>query len=167
MSALLARLLAWGVVGMFIAHDLTQPRASVTDFGVYDANVTISGDWSKGQPVQIESTENLKLRSSVTRVPCAGGSYWGFRVHLVNPPHELPVSCTWEIIHPEITSPDGTKTTVESQNFTLQPGEAVDQEFIWYFIDACPFEFVPGKWKMRVLMDGKMRLEKDFDVYKP
>ncbi len=141
--------------------------AEVTDFGLYDAVVVTKGKWQLGVPVEVMSTEGLKHRETTTRIPAIDGSYWGFRASLRNPNRTGAKTFRYTIEHPELTSPDGTKSTGSTEEFQLQSQQSLEVPFLWYFLEGCEFEFVPGTWTQRVYADGVEVIRKDFEIYKP
>lgn len=143
------------------------PTATVIDYGTYDAVILTSGKWELGMPVTIASVSGLKHQQTVTRIPTEDGRYWGFRARLTNPLKDRAVSCRYTIDHPEFTVPDGTKSSTESQEFEIPPGDSITQEFLWFFIAGCEHEFVPGSWTWKVFLDDRELVRRDFEVYSP
>jgi hypothetical protein len=140
----------------------------VTDYGIYTADVTTHGDWTKGIPVEINSVEHLKEKEAVTRVPCRDKINFGWRCHVSNGGLFSPILVTYSITHPPIAYPDGTVKTEEGEDAVrIAPRESADLESMWYFLDSCPHEYVPGPWTFRIKIDGTTAAEKTFDVYKP
>ena len=140
---------------------------TITDYGTYDAVIVEKGDWKLGLPVSLDSVSDLTHRETTTMIPAKHGVYWGLRASVTNRT-EKQVEMYTLITHPPITSPDGkTSTQDKSEVSTLDPGQRVDCECMWFFIDSCPFEFVPGAWTCQVVVDGKVETSKEFEVSKP
>ena len=140
--------------------------AVLIDYGLYDATVLVSGNWKLGFPVSIVSSHGVEHKKTTLSIPCEDGRYWGFRAHLKNSTTE-PVLYRFEINHPEIVSPDGKHTTLETGELEIQPGESDDQQFLWFFLDSCPHEFVPGEWTMVLKANEKEVISKTFTIRKP
>ena len=152
---------------LLVACGSKAPSARIVDYGIYDAVLVTSGNWKLGIPVTITSAHGLKHQQTVTRVPTESGRCWGFRALLSNPLKDRSITCVHKIDHPEFTVPDGTKQTNQSQELELAPGETITQNFMWFFIEGCEHEFLPGTWTHRVILDGREVIRKEFEVYKP
>lgn len=144
----------------------TTPTAEVIDIGLYDAVIVTSGNWQLKPPVEIAAVHQLKHVKGVTRIPAEDGRYWGLRARLTNPTNQ-PVDFRYVIEHPEFTTPQGKTSIEEVEEFSLPPGHSEIHEFLWYFIESCEFEFVPGTWTRRLFLDGKEVVRQEFDIYKP
>ena len=146
-----------------------QPvSATITDYGTYDAIIVVKGTWKLGFPVAIDSVENLNHKDTKMKIPAKDGVYWGYRATVFNASTDKPVEISMVITHPLITSPDG-KSSTEDKSYvsTLNPTQTVELQNMWFFIDSCPYEFVPGTWTLKVLADGKPVAVKSFEVYTP
>jgi Domain of unknown function (DUF3859) len=145
----------------------SQPSAQITDCGTYSAVVLVQGNWKLGKPVSIASVDDLAPLKPTTNIEARDGVYWGFRANLVNPlAREVKIVC--KITHPPITSPDGkTSTEDDSGEKVIGAGQTATAENMWFFISECPYEFVPGKWKLSIECEGKVLVEKEFDVHAP
>jgi len=145
-----------------------QPTVAISDYGTYDAVVLTKGNWKLGFPVQIADVTDLKHKDTTTKIPCQDGIYWGLRAKVTNSYSDRPVRVSFSIKHPPFTSPDG-KTSAEETSpvAVLEPNQTIDVPSLWFFIDSCPFEFVPGEWTFQIIVDGKVEASKIFEVYKP
>jgi hypothetical protein len=85
---------------------------------------------------------------------------------IVNKHEDRPVKVRVEWEHPEFATPDGKKTTSQVDNLEIKDPVSVSQ-FFWSFIDECKYELVPGKWTLRVFVNGRLAVKKVFDVQKP
>lgn len=141
------------------------PTAEVTDMGLYDAVIVTEGNWKLGVPVEVASVTGLKHRETTNRIPAKDGIYWGMRGKVTNS-SSRPMTIRYTLDHPELTSPDGTKESTSSEDFELEPGQSVDTKSLWYFIEGCEFEWVPGIWTHRIYANGVEVVRKDFEVYK-
>ncbi len=144
-----------------------QPAVSITDYGTYSAVVVVEGNWVLHRPVSIASVDELKHLTTTTTIVAQDGTYWGMHVSVENP-SDRSVKVVCKITHPPITTPDGKTTTEDdSPPFDVNAGQTAVAESIWFFIKECPYEFVPGKWTMRVTVDGNAVATKEFNVVKP
>jgi hypothetical protein len=164
---MLPRIALFALVILVASCNRHSPYASLIDYGLYDADVLVEGNWKLGFPVKIESVHGIQHRKTTLSIPCQDGRYWGFRAHLSNPTKDRPIHFKYEIKHPEFTSPDGKRSSGDMHEFQLQPGESRDLEFFWFFLDSCPFEFVPGDWTMVLSAEGKEVISRTFTMYKP
>jgi hypothetical protein len=137
-----------------------SPSAKLIDYGTYEATIFTTADG------RIASVHGLKHQQTITRIPAEVGCYWGFRARLTNP-LKRAVAGRVTIDHPEFTAPDGTKSSTETEDFELAPGDSITEEFLWFFIADCPYEFVPGTWSRRIFFDDREILRRDFEIYKP
>jgi hypothetical protein len=159
---------ALGVLALCLSGCGRPPSVKVLDYGIYTADVTTGGDWSKGIPVEINSVENLVAKEAVLRAPCRDKMIFGWRFRVNNNGLFLPIEVSYSITHPPITYPDGSVKTEEAvQTMKLQARESAEFQSLWFFIDSCPHEYVPGTWKFRLTIDGVVAEEEDFEVYKP
>jgi hypothetical protein len=142
-----------------------SPSAEIVDSGIYNAVVITSGNWELKLPVTIASVHKLEHREETNSIPAEDGRYWGLRV-MVNNPTSQPVHFRSVIKHPLFTSPLGTKSTEEVGEGNVPPGKSAVYPSLWYFIDSCEFEFVPGKWTHQIFLDGEEVIHKEFDIYK-
>jgi hypothetical protein len=161
-----ARLLILVFALLCVSCGAKRPGITVQDYGLYDAVILTSGNWKLGIPVSIASVTGLEHRETVLRIPAEDGRYWGFRALLSNPT-DRTVRVTYDIRHPEFTTPDGTAMTEVSEEFDLPAGASTTPEFLWMFIEGCEHEFVPGPWTFQIQFDGRPALTKTFEIYKP
>lgn len=164
---MLSRLLPLLLALLLVSCRSKTPSATLSDYGTYDAVILTSGNWKLGVPVTISSITGLKHQQTTSRVPIGDGHYWGFRARLRNPFKSRAVKFRYTIDHPEFTNPDGTKSSSETQELEVAPGDSVEQHFLWFFIEGCEHEFLPGTWTQRLFLDGSEVIRKDFEIYKP
>jgi hypothetical protein len=157
-------LVALALAGCFGRQPVT---VAIADYGTYDAVVETSGDWSRGVPVDITAIHNLVHDQTAYKIPARGDVNWGYCADITNN-GDRPVKVLTIFSHPPITTPDG-KTTTEDKGAraTVNPGQTIKESSIWYFLDGCSFEFVPGDWTIEISVDGKIQASKTFQVYAP
>lgn len=149
------------------SNEQRNSYASIIDYGLYDAAVLVEGNWKFGKPVSITSVHNLQHQETTVSIPCEDGRYWGMRVKLTNPHKNRSLPCIVRVSHPEFISPDGKKHSEDIEEFQLEPGETIEGPSIWYFLDSCSYEFVPGNWDISFVVDGDEVISKKFTIYQP
>jgi hypothetical protein len=148
-----------------------SPRPSVTvvisDYGIYDAIVETTGDWSRGIPVAITGVGGIVHDETTSEIPMRDEIYWGYRATIANQ-GDKPVTVFSIARHPPVTSPDGKTTTEDrSRPQILHPHESMKACNLRFFMDRCRFEFVPGEWTLEFSVDGQVASSKTFTVYQP
>ncbi len=144
------------------------PTAAITEYGIYDAKITTDGDWKLGTPVGVSSVSELHFLTMTTSIPCKNGIYWGIRVRASNPTLYKHIHLKVTVTHPPFTSPDGKTSTGDTLEETIvSPNTTYETHCLWFFLDSCPFEYVPGEWIMTVEFDDRVVDSKTFEMYKP
>lgn len=146
-----------------------DPRAQVFQFGIYKAT-------QKGQIVDSSATDTGKVVrkpvlehvSMTNRIPLVKDTYFGFQYRLWNLPPEVMIKPVMDLrkvlIHPEMTLPDGSKTTGWDQTFK---GKVKSQQVIGFdgYAFNEDYELVEGDWIFQVWYKDKKLIERKFVSY--
>jgi len=144
------------------------PTLTVTDYGIYDARLELKGDWKQGIPVEVVSVNDAKLKETTTRIPAQTGINWGVSTVVTNHYLLQAVKVVGVMEHPAFTSPDGKTTTEDVFPLgTVDANETLEMPYFWCFLEQEPYELVPGKWTLRIEVDGQTLMTKAFEIYKP
>jgi len=147
------------------------PKAQVFQFGIYKAA-------QKGQIVDSSVTDTGKVVrkpvlehvSMTNQIPLVKGTYFGFQYRLWNLPPEVMIKPVMDLrkvlIHPEMTLPDGSKTTGWDQTFK---GKVKTQQVLGFdgYAFNEDYELVEGNWIFQVWYKDKKLIERKFVSYHP
>lgn len=145
----------------------TVTGARIVDYGIYE---TIRVD-EQESPATTEGAVHVLhprldpvLREKTTRVPARVGVHFGFRFQLDGEPQLAEAPVTVRVLHPEFTNPQtGKKSTTEEWNAAVNIG--LPRFTGWAFDQS--YELAPGTWRLQVLREGKVILQKEFVVVSP
>jgi hypothetical protein len=147
------------------------PKAQVFQFGIYKAT-------QKGQIVDSSASDTGKVVrkpvlehvSMTDRIPLVKDTYFGFQYRLWSLPPEVMIKPVMELrkvlIHPEMTLPDGSRTTGWDQTFK---GKVKSQQVIGFdgYAFNEDYELVAGDWIFQVWYKDKKLIERKFISYLP
>ena len=147
------------------------PRAHVFQFGLYKATrkgqVKTSTGTNTGKVIRKPTLEHVSMTD---RVPLVIDTYFGYQYRLFKLPPEALIKPVMELrkvlIHPEMTLPDGSKTTgwdrifkgrVETQQVMGFDGYAFNEDY----------ELVEGDWTFQIWYKDKKLIERKFVSVRP
>ena len=151
--------------------DSQGPKAQVYQFGIYKSTrkgrITESAETNTGKVVSGVVLEHVKTTG---RIPLVKDTYFGYQFRLFKLPPEVMVKPVMELrkvlIHPEMTLPDGSKTTgwdrtfkgkVETQQMMALDGYGLNEDY----------ELVEGEWIFQIWYQDKKLIERKFVSYRP
>lgn len=145
--------------------DNTPADVKVLDYGIYDAVLVTSGSVALGQELEIVAVSGLTHRETTTSIPTQDNTYFGVRLDPKTLPSQFKLRIEYE--HPTF-SKDGQKAK-EPVTVTVTEAEAkargdFEGRALWYFLEGMEYEMVPGKWVFRVLIDGQLVANQEFNV---
>jgi hypothetical protein len=105
-----------------------------------------------------------QLVQSTTTIKASIGTIFGILVKLIGEPDGAIITSHFRCIHPRLTDPVSGHTS-ETDDWE-SPRPIGIPRYVSYTFDH-DWEFVPGKWTIQVLQDGKVLAEKAFDVVAP
>jgi hypothetical protein len=146
-------------------------KAQVFQFGIYKAEkkgrIGESSDTNTGKVIRKPVLEHVKMAD---HVPLEKDIYFGFQYRLWNLPTEAMVKPIMELrsvlIHPEMTLPDGSKSTgwdrpvrgiVKSQQVIGFDGYAFNEDY----------ELVEGDWVFQIWYQDQKLVERKFATVRP
>ena len=146
-------------------------RSHVFQFGIYKATrkglVKTNTETNTGKVIRKPTLEHVSMTD---RIPLVKDTYFGYQFRLFNlPPEALikPVMMLRKVlIHPEMTLPDGSKTTgwdrpykgrVETQQVMGFDGYAFNEDY----------ELVEGDWIFQIWYQDKKLIERKFISVQP
>jgi hypothetical protein len=153
------------------ALDSQGPKAQVYQFGIYKAvqkgTVKESSETNTGKVVSNVTLEHVK---TTDHIPLVKDTYFGYQFRLFKLPPEVMVKPVMELrkvlIHPEMTLPDGSKTTgwdrtfkgkVETQQVMALDGYGFNEDY----------ELVEGEWIFQIWYQDQKLLERKFVTVPP
>jgi len=153
------------------APGIVQPTGKVFEYGIYTAQrkgrVRDSLNSNTGK---IISKPVLKLSKTTKRIPLLKDTYFAYRYRLLDLPREEVKKPTVELrkilIHPQMTLPDGSKTT--GWDRVIRGRTSVGQviAFDGYVFNE-DYELVEGDWIFQIWYKDKKLVEHVFSTYKP
>ena len=153
------------------AADSQGPKAQVFQFGIYKAirkgQITESTESNTGKVVRKPELEHVKMTD---HIPLVKDTYFGYQFRLFKLPPEAMVKPVVELrkvlIHPEMTLPDGSKTTGWDRTFK---GRVETQQVVGF--DGYGFnedyELVEGDWIFQVWYQDQKLIERKFVTVPP
>lgn len=153
------------------AAEIKETRGSVFEYGIYNAQ-------RKGRVLGSLTTNTgkvvtkpvLELAETTDRIPLVKGTYFAYRYRIMNIPKKdakrPAVDVRKVLVHPEMTLPDGSKST--GWDRTVKGRTSVGQviAFDGYAFNEA-YELVEGDWTFQIWYKDKMMVEQKFTTYKP
>jgi hypothetical protein len=146
-------------------------KGQVFQFGIYKATkkgrIADSAETDTGK---VERKPVLEHVSMTDRIPLVKGTYFGYQFRLFNLPPEAMIKPVMELrkvlIHPEMTLPDGTKSTGWDRTFK---GRVETQQVVGF--DGYGFhedyELVEGDWIFQIWYQDQKLIERKFVTVQP
>ena len=160
------------MIGLLLCVVTTQVfaevTAKVTEFGYYKALQEIERKRNNSTPTgYVRSGGNVELVEKTTEIPVALDRLFGFKFRLEGfDPDMRSASLILQVIHPEITRPNGSKTRGYSYPVNIDVWQGVSENHSGYKFDN-DYEMVAGEWVFQYLYNNKMIVEQKFTLYKP
>ncbi len=151
----------------FVGCNPGGPRGEIIEHGIYE--VTAPGTAHESS----ETTSGTERRGATTRlveratrVPLERDRMFGFKYRIQNLSDQASAELKWVVIHPEMTKPDGTKSTGYEQvrKVRIAKGEAQGQA--GYVLNH-DFELVEGEWTFQCWQGDRKLLQQKFVTYRP
>ena len=145
--------------------------ANVFQFGVYKAvrkgMVKDSAQTNTGKVIRKPKLEHVSMTD---RVPLKKETYFGYQYRLFNLPAEVLISPVMKLrkvlIHPEMTLPDGTRTTGWDRTFKGRVEADQVMGFDGYAFNE-DYELVEGEWTFQLWYKDKKLIERKFTSVRP
>jgi hypothetical protein len=154
-----------------VPESVKEPSGRVIEYGIYNAQRKgrvrdeLSTNTGKviNQPV-------LELAEQTNRIPLAKDTYFAYRYRILDLPKDvakLPaVDLRKVLVHPEMTLPDGSKTTGSDRAFKGRASAGQVIGFDGYAFNE-DYELVEGDWTFQIWFGDKMLVEQTFTTYWP
>jgi len=147
------------------------PRGSIIKSGIFKGQRT-SGIIEDPNTTTGKAVRGLVLEfvERTNRIPLVKGSYLGYQYRIFQLPPELWEKSSMEMrrvfIHPEMTLPDGTKTT--GSDYTVKrrisSGQVIAYDAYGFHED---YEMVEGDWTFQHWYKDNLLVEQKFTTYWP
>ena len=146
-------------------------KGHVFQFGTYKATkkgrIADSAETDTGK---VERKPVLEHVSMTDRIPLVKGTYFGYQFRLFNLPPEAMIKPVMELrkvlIHPEMTLPDGTKSTGWDRTFKGRVETQQVMGFDGYGFHE-DYELVEGDWIFQLWYQDKKLIERKFVTVQP
>ena len=147
------------------------PRAHVFQFGLYKAirkgKVGTSTETNTGKVVRKPKLEHVSMTD---RIPLVKDTYFGYQYRLFKLPPEALVKPFIELrkvlVHPEMTLPDGSRTTGWDRTFKGRVETQQVMGFDGYAFNE-DYELVEGDWIFQIWYQDKKLIERKFVSVQP
>jgi len=141
-------------------------KVQVFQFGIYTAarkgQITDNPDTNTGKVVRKPTLEHASMTD---RIPLVKDTYFGYQFRLWNLPPEVMIKPVMQLrkvlIHPEMTLPDGSKTTGWDRAFKGRVQVQQVLGFDGYGFNE-DYELVEGDWIFQIWYQGKKLIERKF-----
>ncbi|NHZ69715.1 MAG: DUF3859 domain-containing protein [Thermotogales bacterium] len=141
-------------------------KMQVFQFGIYKATkkgqITDSTETNTGKVVRKPTLEHFSMTD---RIPLVKETYFGYQFRLWNLPPEVMIKPVMQLrkvlIHPEMTLPDGSKTTGWDRTFKGRVEVQQVMGFDGYGFNE-DYELVEGDWIFQIWYQGKKLIERKF-----
>lgn len=153
------------------ADAVEAPRGVVFEHGIYNAQ-------RKGRVVGSLTTNTgkvvtrpvLEISETTDRIPLVKDTYFAYRYRIMNIPKEAAKKPTVDVrkilIHPEMTLPDGSKST--GWDRTVRGKTSVGQVIAFDgYVFSEDYELVEGDWTFQIWYNDKKVVEQIFTTYHP
>ncbi len=147
------------------------PESHVFQFGLYKAirkgMVKDSSQTNTGKVVRKPQLEHVRMTD---RIPLVKNTYFGYQFRLFKLPPEALISPVMRLrkvlIHPEMTLPDGSKTTGWDRPFK---GRVETQQVMGFdgYVFNEDYELVEGDWIFQLWYKDKKLIERKFIAVRP
>ena len=143
----------------------SEPRGEILEYGYYDVLKitertknpnTTSGYVNKGK---------LQLVKTTKVIPIEKGRILGFMYLITGLPNQPITELEFVVEHPEMTKPDGTKSTGFRYIRKLKTHDGAVQGRSGHKFDH-PYEMVEGKWRFEYRYNGKAIVAQEFESIK-
>ena len=147
------------------------PGGHIFEYGIYNAI-------RKGREVGSLTTNTgkvmtrpvLELSETTDRIPLVKDTYFAYRYRITNIPKEDAKKPTVDIrkvlVHPEMTLPDGSKSTGWDRKVRGRTSVGQVIAFDGYVFNE-DYELVEGEWTFQIWYRDKMMVEQKFTTYRP
>ena len=148
-----------------------EPRGWIKEYGIYLAlrKGRIRDDISANTG-KIVTLPVLELVKQTDRIPLVKDTYFAYRFSISYLPKEVVAKPFAELrkvlIHPEMTLPDGSKTTGAEQVYRERPSAGQVLGFDGYTFSE-DYELVEGDWTFQIWYEDKLLVEQKFTTYWP
>ncbi|HEN46758.1 MAG TPA: DUF3859 domain-containing protein [Mizugakiibacter sp.] len=154
------------VVGKATNNQSKGLKAQVFQFGIYKATkkgrITDSTETNTGKIVRKPTLEHVLMTD---RIPLVKETYFGYQFRLWNLPPEVMIKPVMQLrkvlIHPEMTLPDGSKTTGWDHTFKGRVETQQVMGFDGYGFNE-DYELVEGDWIFQIWYKDKKLIERKF-----
>jgi len=148
-----------------------DPSGRVFEYGIYTAQRkgrirdSIAANTGK-----VITRPVLELAEQTGRVPLVKETYFAYRFRILDLPKEVakkPVVKLRKVLnHPEMTLPDGSRTTGSERTFKgrLSVGQVIGFDGYAFNED---YELVEGDWTFQIWYQDKLMVEQTFTMYWP
>ena len=157
-----------GAIGSMSPGKTNEPRISVTarivDYGIYKI-IDPGAYYAHPESTAGYASQGVKLTliNRTTRVPLQKGIVFGLEYEAEGFGFDGPVLIIYRVKHPSITRPDGTVTTGFDEEFPSIVSEGKLKTGDFYCLSE-DWELVPGEWSIAVIYEGRVLVEKTFQV---
>lgn len=147
------------------------PKPHVFQFGIYKATrkgqLTKSATTNTGKVVRKPTLVHVSMTD---RIPLVKDTYFGYQYRLFKLPPEALIKPVVKLrkvlIHPEMTLPDGSKTTGWDRTFKGRVESRQVMGFDGYGFHE-DYELVEGDWIFQIWYQDKKLIERKFVSYRP
>ncbi|GMQ87323.1 MAG: hypothetical protein BMS9Abin08_0523 [Gammaproteobacteria bacterium] len=148
-----------------------SPRAHVFQFGIYKATrkgqIKISAQTNTGKVIRKPTLEHVSMTD---RIPLTKDTYFGYQYRLFELPPEAMIKPVMPLrkvlIHPEMTLPDGSRTTGWDRTFKGRVETQQVMGFDGYAFNE-DYELVEGDWIFQIWYQDKKLIERKFVSVQP
>jgi hypothetical protein len=148
-----------------------EPSGRIIEYGIYNpirkGRVRDEISTNTGKVINLPV---LELAEQSNRIPLVKGAYFAYRYRILDLPKEEAKKPTVELrkvlIHPEMTLPDGSKTTGSDRVFKGRTSAGQVIGFDGYAFNE-DYELVEGDWTFQIWFQDQMLVEQTFTTYWP
>lgn len=146
-------------------------RGTVFEYGIYNpqrkGRVLDSLETNTGKVVR---KPVLEFSETTDRIPLVKDTYFAYRYRIINLPKEVAKKPTADLrkvlIHPEMTLPNGSKSTGWDRTFRGRTSVGQVIAFDGYAFNE-DYELVEGDWIFQIWFKEQMMVEQKFTTYWP
>lgn len=141
------------------------PSGRITKYGIWElvkaGRLRDTPGTTTGKSIE---KPTIRIVQQTDQIPMELNTYFAYQYRISNLPDNLRVKFRRVLIHPEMTLPDGSKTT--GSDFMI-PGKVQRNEVFGsdgYALTE-DYELVDGTWTFQLWYEGKMMTEQIFTVF--
>jgi hypothetical protein len=148
-----------------------EPSGRVFEYGIYTAvRKGRVRDELSANTGKVINKPVLELDERTDRIPLVKDTYFAYRFRLLDLPKYVVMKPTVELrkvlVHPEMTLPDGSKSTGSDRTFKGRTSVGQVIGFDGYAFNE-DYELVEGDWTFQIWHQDQMLVEQTFTTYWP